>query len=601
MPTGLSATNPTLSTIDLAWDAASDATGHKLFRDTSSTGPFDRVIDVGNATSWTYDGLTSGIAYYFRASSYNSFGESAKSAAVWATTGNIPSTPTGLHSDNATLTSVDLEWSTSVGATGYRLYRDAAINGSYATQHDVGSATAYTDMGLSSGTTYYYKVSAYNEFGESPLSSAVTGSACRNYYRDQDGDGYGIDDVICSATPTGPYTALQSGDCDDGAALVYPGAVEICDTKDNDCDGQVDEAGASGCVTYYLDVDGDTYGVTADSKCLCAPEGFYSASTRRTALDSNSAVNPGASEVCDGLDNDCNGRTDSADSGLVLTLCELQLGVCAGKKHSASQCVGGSWLSCGLANYGSYYGTERCDTRDNDCDGQIDEEGALGCSIYYADGDGDGYGTTSKCLCAPSGIYTATAGGDCDDSNTAVKPGAQEICDGIDNDCDGLTDGADPSLLLTSCELQLGVCTGKKHAASQCVAGSWLACDASNYGSSYGTEICDSKDNDCNGLVDDNASGCTYYYYDGDADGYGVESNTMCLCAPTGLYTATVTGDCNDAIATVHPGASEICDSWDNDCDTVVDECGPASADQAEPNNSRTLHMIYHMGPAIQL
>jgi fibronectin type 3 domain-containing protein len=340
VPTGLSATNPTLSTIDLAWDAASDATGHKLFRDTSSTGPFDRVIDVGNATSWTYDGLTSGITYYFKASSYNSFGESAKSTAVWATTGNIPSTPTGLHSDNATLTSVDLEWSTSVGATGYRLYRDAAINGSYATQHDVGSATAYTDMGLSSGTIYYYKVSAYNEFGESPLSSAVTGSACRNYYRDQDGDGYGIDDVICSATPTGPYTALQSGDCDDGAASVYPGAVEICDTKDNDCDGQVDEAGASGCVTYYLDVDGDTYGVTADSKCLCAPEGFYSASTGGDCIDSNSAVHPGASEVCDGLDNDCNGRTDSADSGLVLTLCELQLGVCAGKKHSASQCRG---------------------------------------------------------------------------------------------------------------------------------------------------------------------------------------------------------------------------------------------------------------------
>jgi hypothetical protein len=177
-----------------------------------------------------------------------------------------------------------------------------------------------------------------------------------------------------------------------------------------------------------------------------------------------------------------------------------------------------------------------------------------------------------------------------------VKPGAQEICDGIDNDCDGSTDGADPSLLLTSCELQVGVCIGKKHAASQCVAGSWLACDASNYGSSYGTEICDSKDNDCNGLVDDNASGCTYYYYDGDADGYGVESNTMCLCAPTGLYTATVTGDCNDAVSTVHPGASEICDSWDNDCDTVVDECGPVSPDPFEPNN--TMETAYYYGVA---
>jgi hypothetical protein len=93
-------------------------------------------------------------------------------------------------------------------------------------------------------------------------------------------------------------------------------------------------------------------------------------------------------------------------------------------------------------------GDEICgDGIDNDGDGQIDEEGATGCTTYYKDNDGDGYGQTNdkKCLCSPTAPYTAVKSGDCDDSNPSIHPGATEICgDGIDQDCDGRDTPCEP-------------------------------------------------------------------------------------------------------------------------------------------------------------
>ncbi|MHA1741943.1 MAG: MopE-related protein [Candidatus Thorarchaeota archaeon] len=168
-------------------------------------------------------------------------------------------------------------------------------------------------------------------------------------------------------------------DCNPLDAEIHHGAEEVCDGYDNDCDGLVDESGAVGCEIFYKDKDDDGYGMANKWKCLCEPEGDYTATQAGDCDDSSWSVHPGATEVCDG--------------------------------------------------------------QDNDCDGEEDNPGSLGCEIYYIDLDGDGYGSgEGLCLCWPEGSYTTKNGGDCDDGNPAFNPGMEEICDGLDNNCDGQID-----------------------------------------------------------------------------------------------------------------------------------------------------------------
>lgn len=96
-------------------------------------------------------------------------------------------------------------------------------------------------------------------------------------YIDMDKDGYGDpnQEIRASACPSG-YVDNNS-DCNDQNALINPEAHELCDEKDNDCDSLIDEESALDCIKYYLDKDMDGYGVFGDIRCLCAPEGNYSA------------------------------------------------------------------------------------------------------------------------------------------------------------------------------------------------------------------------------------------------------------------------------------------------------------------------------------
>jgi alpha-tubulin suppressor-like RCC1 family protein len=129
---------------------------------------------------------------------------------------------------------------------------------------------------------------------------------------------------------------------------------------------------------------------------------------------------------------------------------------------------------------------------------------------YYEDKDADGYGNdaVSQFLCAPQAGWVTQAG-DCADDPAVeplaaqIHPGVPEVCDGKDNDCNTKTDAADPALVLTNCEKQDGVCAGKLHTAAKCPGGVWQACDATEYGTDYGPEVCDTKDNDCNAQPDD--------------------------------------------------------------------------------------------------
>jgi hypothetical protein len=131
------------------------------------------------------------------------------------------------------------------------------------------------------------------------------------WYADADADGYGNASVSTRActVPTG-YVA-SSTDCDDTSAAVHPGATETCNGYDDDCDGLVDDddSGVTGTSTWYQDYDLDGYGDASVTTAACdEPSGYTDDDT--DCDDGDPAINPGASEACNGLDDDCDGSYD---------------------------------------------------------------------------------------------------------------------------------------------------------------------------------------------------------------------------------------------------------------------------------------------------
>ncbi len=233
-------------------------------------------------------------------------------------------------------------------------------------------------------------------------------------------------------------------------------AAEICDGIDNNCNGETDEGDAVGCVVYYADNDGDGVGQGL-GKCLCGNPGPGYASIGGDCDDLNSSIKPGAPEICDNVDNNCNGQTDEAGSkGCNVYFKDLDGDTFGDDTNSACLCKShktAEWMETpgdcddtdvmvhpfkqGLAG-----GVEVCNGKDDNCNGKTDEEGADGCMLYYVDVDKDTYGpsSTGKCLCASTKIYSASDPGDCDDNNKNIHPNAVEICNNIDDDCNGLID-----------------------------------------------------------------------------------------------------------------------------------------------------------------
>jgi hypothetical protein len=256
---------------------------------------------------------------------------------------------------------------------------------------------------------------------------------------DRDGDGY----------------TVSMGDCDDDDPRAHPGGREICNLSDDDCDGEVDEE-AWDAGTFFADADSDGFGDGAAAIRACtAPEGHVEDST--DCLDTDPSTHPGADEICDDVDNDCDGAVD--DSALDPSAWYVDLD--GDRYGDPSSLVYGCDEIPGMISDGTDCNdsdetvhpaaVEFCDGLDNDCDGVVDFDADFGLRTWYEDGDGDGHGDATKSIssCEPPSGYVWSSD-DCDDSEATRYPLAPELCDLMDNDCDDVVDEEDVCL---SCDV----------------------------------------------------------------------------------------------------------------------------------------------------
>jgi hypothetical protein len=260
------------------------------------------------------------------------------------------------------------------------------------------------------------------------------------WYADVDGDGFGDEGVTSDGCAAPDGYVGNTDDCDDADEDVGPGAAERCNGLDDDCDGDEDEGLDQ--TPAWRDADDDGFGDPAIENGFCLrPAGWTD--NADDCADTDDQIAPGAPERCNGLDDDCD---EDVDEGLPGTAwyADADGDGFGDPLAPVVACVSpaghvGNDDDCDdTARDVSPGVVEACNGLDDDCDGSTDED-FPGARPWYVDADDDGYGSgaATTVSCDPVAGHS-DVGGDCDDADDLVSPGASEICsDGVDNDCDG--------------------------------------------------------------------------------------------------------------------------------------------------------------------
>jgi len=386
---------------------------------------------------------------------------------------------------------------------------------------------------------------------------------------DSDGDGWVVCAWVgVVALPGATSGVFGGGDCDDDDILISPAATEVCDGVDNDCDGGVDDTTVGGEVTSYADADSDTYGDPAVSVTQCGvPAGYVADNT--DCNDADPTAYPGATEVCDGVDNDCDfGIDDTPTSSEETSYADADSDTYGDPAVSVTQCgVPAGYVAdntdCDDTDTAVYPGaTEVCDATDSDCDnslvdGDLDTDGDLEPDCTDPDDDNDNHADVVDCASTDPLIYPLA---------DELCDSVDNNCDGqIDEDT--ATDATQWYADLDGDGAAGSVLTQLACLAPAGFLATFDDCDDLDSSSYPGaTEVCDGADNDCDGPVDEDAADASNWYADTDGDGYGNLAAVTTACeAPAGSVADS--GDCNDGDAAISPAATDVAgDGTDSDC-----------------------------------